>query len=89
MRLSRRQAFFAGARWVVLPACAGAALAPGWALGAKATKADFSYRESPKEGKSCANCRLFSPTESGKGVCAIIDGDISPSGWCLAFSPRR
>jgi hypothetical protein len=88
MRLSRRQAFFAGARWLILPACTSVSLAPEWAFGAKAAKADYSYREQPKEGKSCAGCRLFSLTESGKGVCAIVDGDISPSGWCLAFSPR-
>jgi hypothetical protein len=74
---------------MILPACAIVGLAPERALSAKAAKEDFAYREQPKEGKSCANCRLFSLTESGKGVCAIVDGDISPSGWCMAYSPRK
>jgi hypothetical protein len=58
------------------------------ALAAKAQKADFGYRESPRGGKSCASCRLFTATGPGKGSCAVVEGDVSPSGWCMAYSPR-
>jgi len=59
------------------------------ALAAKAQKADFGYRESPRDGKSCASCRLFTATGAGKGSCAVVEGDVSPSGWCMAYSPRQ
>jgi hypothetical protein len=59
------------------------------ALAAKAQKADFGYRPSPKDGKSCASCRLFTATAPGKGSCAVVEGDVSPSGWCMAYSPRQ
>lgn len=88
-RLSRRLALVAGTRWMIVCALAGISLVPQRSFGAKAAKADFSYRDQPKDGKSCADCRLFSPSESGKGACALVDGEISPSGWCLAFSARK
>lgn len=53
----------------------------------KADKKDFHYQDRPKEGKSCSICRLYSLTETGKGQCAIVDGDVSPSGWCMAYVP--
>jgi hypothetical protein len=55
---------------------------------AKATKEDFAYQDSPKDGKSCASCRLFSPAASGTGTCAVIEGVVSANGWCRAHSPR-
>ena len=54
----------------------------------KADKHDFFYQEKPKEGKSCASCKMFSTSSDGIGTCAIVDGMVSPNGWCLAFSPR-
>jgi hypothetical protein len=55
---------------------------------AKASKADVFYRDAPNEGKSCAACRLFTPAESGKGTCAVVEGPVSANGWCTAFSAR-
>jgi hypothetical protein len=54
----------------------------------KADKRDFSYQEKPKDGKSCASCKMFSLAQGGVGTCAIVDGDVSPNGWCLAFTAR-
>ena len=63
-------------------------LLPAWpAQASKAAKADFAYQSHPKQGKSCATCRLFS-TNNGIGNCAIVEGDVSPDGWCMAYSPR-
>ena len=58
------------------------------ARAAKADKKDFFYQDKPKDGKSCSACRLFSPADGGKGQCAVVDGEVSPNGWCMAFSPR-
>ena len=68
-----------------------AAAGIGWsatANAAKADKRDFFYQDRPKDGKSCATCRLFSAAPSGQGNCAIVDGEVSPNGWCMAYSPK-
>lgn len=65
-----------------------ACFAPRRAWAAKAQKADVNYRAQPNDGKSCASCRLFTPSGPGKGTCAVVEGDVSPSGWCMAYSPR-
>jgi hypothetical protein len=55
---------------------------------AKAAKEDFSYQDSPKDGKSCSSCRLFTPASASKGTCAVVEGVVSADGWCRAYSPR-
>jgi hypothetical protein len=64
-----------------------ASLAPRCAWAAKAQKADVNYRANPNNGKSCASCRLFTPAGPDKGTCAAVEGDVSPRGWCMAYSP--
>jgi hypothetical protein len=86
-RISRREALRTSARWLLVPAIGTLATAAE-PVAAKASKADMFYRDTPKEGKSCALCRLFSPGESGKGTCAVVDGSVSANGWCMAFSAR-
>ena len=58
------------------------------AAAGKASKRDFSYQDHPKDGKRCADCRLFSRLADDKGVCAVVEGEVSPGGWCMAFSLR-
>jgi hypothetical protein len=76
--ISRRQCF----------TLAGLATTQAVLANAKADKRDFFYQGKPKDGKSCANCRMFSLTPDGLGLCAIVDGDVSPNGWCMAYSSR-
>jgi hypothetical protein len=73
--------------WLLVPTIGSLALAADPAA-AKVSKADMFYRDAPKEGKSCASCRLFTAGESGKGICAVVEGPVSASGWCMAYSPR-
>lgn len=54
----------------------------------KADKKDFYYQDKPNSGKQCSNCSMYSVGPGGKSVCAIVDGEISPHGWCMAYSPR-
>jgi hypothetical protein len=84
---SRREALRASARWLLVPTFATFAIVAA-PVAAKVSKAEVFYRDSPKEGKSCAACRLFTPSESGKGICAVVEGPVSASGWCMAFSAR-
>jgi len=86
--LSRRGALRQCTRWLTLAAAAGIAQAPGPARAAKLPKEDIFYQDKPKDGKRCASCKLFQPAGTGKGNCAVVEGDVSPDGWCAAFSAR-
>jgi len=83
-----RRSFVANA--VVLPAFAGLLLAETTAAQAKGTKAQFKYQDTPNNGHKCSGCTLFIPGSSAKadGTCKIIDGSISPNGWCTAFAAK-
>ena len=53
------------------------------------SKKDFSYQSHSRDGKSCATCTSFIPNKSNKSgprTCRIIAGEISPNGWCMAYS---
>ncbi len=52
---------------------------------AKAPKAALKYQDSPKNGERCSACVHF---VSG-GQCKIVEGQISPDGWCTAYTPKR
>lgn len=86
--ISRREALALTGRLLTLPVVATVFLASEQALASKATKMDFYYQPKPKNGKSCATCRLFTLTEAGKGTCAVVEGEVAPEGWCMAHSPR-
>jgi hypothetical protein len=47
----------------------------------KMSKAEAEYQDGPKNGFACAACTLFRPPRS----CQVVQGDISPSGWCKFF----
>jgi hypothetical protein len=57
---------------------------------AKANKSDVMYQDHPHEGKRCRDCKSFiAPADQGDAArCAVVDGGISPEGWCAMFSPR-
>jgi High potential iron-sulfur protein len=45
---------------------------------AKMAQKAVAYQETPKDDQRCDNCSLFQSPNS----CTLVDGDISPSGWC-------
>jgi hypothetical protein len=47
----------------------------------KTSQAGAEYRDRPKNGLTCAACSLFRRPRS----CEVVDGDISPNGWCKFF----
>ncbi|MFY9665581.1 MAG: high-potential iron-sulfur protein [Candidatus Cybelea sp.] len=83
-----RRTFVANA--VVLPALAGLLLAETTIAEAKGSKAQFKYQSTPNNGKKCSQCTFYIPGSSPKanGTCKIVDGSISPNGWCSAFSAK-
>lgn len=49
------------------------------------TKKQYKYVTKPgPKGQKCSACSLFKAPAS----CAIVKGKISPSGYCIAFSPK-
>ena len=71
---------------------AGAALAAALSLGSadgadaqsKVKKAVAKYQDKPKNGQKCADCRFFRPPKA----CQLVEGDISPDGWCAFFAKK-
>jgi hypothetical protein len=47
----------------------------------KMSPKEAEYQDGPKNGLTCAACSLFRPPRS----CEVVDGDISPVGWCKFF----
>ncbi len=68
-------------------AITGLALAPRLASAqGKATKKAMQYQDQPKNGQECDTCLQFVPGKAGaKGACKVVEGDISPKGWCVAY----
>ncbi len=64
------------------------ALGPGWiaTLPARArekmSKQEAEYQDSPKDIRMCGTCTLFDAPKS----CKVVEGDVSPDGWCKAFA---
>lgn len=69
----------------------------GWAAAAPAdvpeaagtvAKSAVQYQDHPNGSSFCANCANFIPSHKPgmPGHCAIVAGDISPRGWCLAYA---
>jgi hypothetical protein len=72
--VSRRAVLFAAAGAAPLVALSGEAQA-------KLAMAAVKYQADPKDGKQCDGCVQFVAPNS----CKLVDGDISPTGWCLLW----
>jgi len=76
---------------ITLPALA--AILAGGAITtaeAKSSKAAVKYQSKPKGSAKCSECRFFmaGKTKTAMGTCQIVDGSISPNGWCTAFTKK-
>ena len=86
---SRRELFKKGAVAAVGVAVAGVALSVESAA-AKMTQAGAMYQPKPHGNQKCSVCARFTPgpTPTADGTCAVVDGKISPDGWCVMFTPK-
>jgi hypothetical protein len=76
-----RRTLVRGAIAGVAAGLTGATIAPVNAR-EKMSKQEAEYQDSPKDIRMCATCTLFEPPKS----CKVVEGDVSPSGWCKAFA---
>jgi hypothetical protein len=51
---------------------------------AKMAQKGVSYQETPKGAARCDNCKFWQPT----AACKVVDGVISPSGWCTLYAAK-
>lgn len=51
----------------------------------KLDKKTIMYQDTPKDGQKCSLCVNFEPPDA----CKIVEGKISPDGWCGAFAPKQ
>ena len=60
------------------------------AQGGKVAKATAKYRDKPHGTQQCDVCMQYIPgnTASVNGTCKIVEGSISPKGWCMFFTPK-
>jgi hypothetical protein len=70
-------------------ACAGGAatilgVTANRASAAKMAKKAAGYQDSPKGAQSCGNCAPFEPPSG----CKIVEGNISPQGWCKIWQRK-
>ncbi|MHB1215127.1 MAG: high-potential iron-sulfur protein [Thiobacillus sp.] len=52
---------------------------------AKLSKASVQYQTEPKGDQSCANCLHF---VAESNTCKLVEGDISPNGWCAIWTKK-
>ncbi|HKM63749.1 MAG TPA: hypothetical protein VJY39_14785 [Acidisphaera sp.] len=50
----------------------------------KIAKSAVMYQDTPKDGHQCDACTNWQPPNA----CSIVEGTISPKGWCGAFAPK-
>ena len=78
-------------RRILLKSCAAFVLALWGAEAAlaqsKASKKAMQYQDQPKNGQKCDQCMQWEPgpKPGAPGGCKVVEGPISPNGWCVAF----
>lgn len=82
----RRRTFLGGI--ALLPFAA--ALAARAKADSKASQASMHYQNTPNGGMHCAGCKFFiaGTDASSNGTCQIVDGAISPNGYCIAYTAK-
>jgi len=50
----------------------------------KVSKTQIKYQDRPKGDQMCATCQQFITPHS----CKLVEGKISPSGWCLLWTQK-
>jgi len=51
-------------------------------------KGAVAYQDTPNGGKKCSMCVHFVQGTADTGTCKVVAGDISPLGWCRAWTAK-
>ena len=65
-------------------------LSPANAQAGKATQAVAMYQTTPHGKDQCDNCIHYIPgkTPTANGTCKVVQGVISPHGWCVMYARK-
>lgn len=63
------------------PAAAPTPVAPA----AKMTQANAQYQPRPKGDQKCGNCANLIAESN---TCKLVDGQVSPEGWCVIWTKK-
>ena len=59
---------------------------------AKTPQSAVQYVNHPSGGKKCSGCKFFQAAKTNpdkaNGACQIVQGAISPNGYCVAFAAK-
>ncbi len=58
---------------------------------AKTSQKAAKYQNHPKGAQKCSGCRFYIPNAKEpkkNGTCQIVEGSISPNGWCALYVPK-
>jgi len=47
----------------------------------KSSKQEAQYQDQPKDIRACATCTLFTAPDE----CKVVEGKVSPDGWCKLY----
>lgn len=81
-RISRR-AMLSGTAFALGVGAVGAGANPAVAQ-QKVSQATAKYQNTPKGQQSCAVCVNFQPPNA----CKLVEGTVSPRGWCMLFAAK-
>ncbi|MEP7181306.1 MAG: high potential iron sulfur protein [Betaproteobacteria bacterium] len=76
----RAGALFAGASLAAGTIRSGEALAQQ-----KASKESMKYQDKPNGDKQCRGCFQFIP---GNNTCKVVEGIVSPQGYCISWAKK-
>lgn len=79
--ISRRRLLHITASFIPIALLAG--LAGGVSAQQKSPKEAVNYQDQPKNDQKCSQCRFFTEPDG----CQVVEGTISPEGWCSLFQP--
>jgi len=81
-KLSRRSALRAAALLAGAALAASMVRSKGALAQQKASKQSMQYQDGPNGDKECSNCLHFLPSNN---TCAVVEGTVSPKGYCLVW----
>lgn len=65
-------------------AIVAASIVSAAAQSGKMSKQAAQYQDGPKSGQKCLDCSFFVQPSS----CKLVDGTVSPVGWCKFFAKK-
>lgn len=85
-----RRSFLKGTALLATIAVTPALVMSEEAAAAKLAKPAMQYQDTPKGTQDCVKCIQFVPGKTAKadGTCKVVEGSISPKGWCVAYAPK-